>query len=333
MNKLYTSLAAVVMALSPAVSMGQQAAAGQVQQKKDTSIIESLLKTFDVFESELERQRWAQKYDPAVDYMLKYQDVAQEIWKLDMVQYKNSHFLADNRNKYNDDNVNVSFIGEMVDFAVPEDYLYKVKRPNVPMLMLSVRYDYFQKMDWDIKDGKMVEEGRVIQLLQSFIEMDCDINSGSKKRSKCHYKIIVPKAILDRKDWLHPLTDDEINQVYYVGAGLATSMFDTLRIENQKWKDIPWKKVKAESKNSFFLDKKTGEFVFYGREGCGPCETVANFLFDHKIPFAERSEIGSPGRCNGVPYIIERKECYGAGAGVIIDMAKKMYDFSELTKK
>ncbi len=332
MNKLYTSLAAVVMALSPVQSMGQQAVERQVQNvvHRDTSIIEQLLKTFHY--SEQERQAFTQKYDPAVDYVLKYQDTAQEIWKLDMVQYKNSHFLAQSRNSYKDDNISVSFRGEMVDFAVPKSYLYEVKRPNVPMVMLSVKFDYLQKEHWDEKQQKIVQEERVLQLSQSFIEVDCDINYGAKKRSKCHYKIDVPKAVRDTKEWLHTFTDDEINQVYYVGTGLVTSMLDTLRIENQKWKDTPWRKLKEEFKSSFLIDKKTGEFLFYGSEGCEPCELVTNFLFGHKIKFVERGQIGAPGYCSGVPYILEGKNCYGAGAGIIIDMAKKMYEFSQPTK-
>src|SRR3989338_588298 len=333
MNKLYSSLAGVVMALSPVEGLGQQATAGQVQQKKDTSIIESSLKTFDIFESDLERQGWAQKYDPTVDYLLKYQDVVQEIWKLDLVQYKNSHFLADRRNSYNDGYTAVFFGDEKVDFAVPKDYLYEVKRSNVAMMMLSVRYDYLQTVHWDEKLMKTVEEERVVQLSQSFIGMGCDYSYGTKKRSKCHYKIDVPKAVLSTKEQWHTFTSDEINQVYYVGAGLARAMLDTLRIENQKWKDTSWRKLKEEFKDSAFVDKKTGEFVFYGDSSCEPCELVTSFLFDHKIPFVERSQIGAPGYCSGVPYILEGKSCYGAGAGVIIDITKKMYDFSEPTKE
>ncbi|GEM_PF-3430510 len=330
MNKLYTSLTAVVIALSPVESMGQQVAAGQGQNvaQKDTSIAEQLLKTFHLFDSDSKRHEWAQAYDPAVGYLLKYQDVAQEIWKLDMVQYKNKHFL-DASNVYRTGRVQVSLGSNAVDFTVWKDYTQTVSRSNVHMMYLSALYDFHQTEHFDSEKGKMVQEDHVISLFKDLTSIHCESFSRNNKRARCEYNIDLPKEVIRSQESLYTYSSDEINQIYFTAKSLASIVLADLQVRDAQWKAMPWREVKPEFRGKDPVDKKSGEFVFYGEDGCGPCVKVANFLFDHKIKFVERNIVGAPGLCSGTPYMLEGKQCYGSSSGTIIDLAKKMYDFSE----
>ncbi len=333
MRRLVTSLAALVGLYSSGSHEGYCDEPQKLQQTaKDTTIVEKLLETFELFDSDAERKAWAQKYDPLVDYVTKYQETAQRIWKLEMVQYKHSHFLAYGRNSYKSAGVSVTVGSSVVDFSIynEEKYSYEVKRKNVHLMGLAVWYAKLMHEHYDSQKREMVQGDVTFKMYQQFMETHCD-SAHNGKVPRCFYNINVPDSMkgFGLRDIYGSYTADQWNQFDYVAAGLAQLTENNLKTENAKWLARPWMKVKEEFRGAAQLDKKTGEFVFYGYDGCSNCDVLSDFLFDHHIPFVEREMGGAPGQCSGAPYILDGKNCYGAGGVVITDLVKKMYDFTQ----
>ncbi len=315
MNKIALCLASILTFQSTPLyttppTYAQEQKVSIPSQHKKTSFLEQLIDTLEITQTEKEKQRIIKGYNPKIDYQSKYQDITKQIWELPLVQYKNSHFLADNKNMYEFGNIRIQM--DNTYFDAKNNAIIAKDKPSMDLL---VRYDQVEHQHWDSAQKKVIKEDRIVKEFQSIVESVCE-NSN-----QCTYKINTPNSIKT-----NPNEKDTINQAYYLASHLAKISLGSIQSKNKKWLAQPWTQPQEEYKKTAPIDPKTGEFIFYGEDWCKPCHEIADYLFEQKIPFQEKSQKDASTLCKGgVPYILKNNNCIGVGKPIIMDLIRKIY--------
>src|SRR3989338_676179 len=271
------------------------------QKVQQPSSIEEVLVKTQVTNSHKQAQNMAQKYNPNVDYQVEYEKVKDKIWTLPLVQYRNSHFLADNKNTYTQDNVRI----ELSDTY--DDLKTNTTKPKTkPTMDLWLKYDQVEHQHWDPQQKKIIKQDRIVKEYQALIEANCT------SASQCSYQLNLPANVTPTS-----------NEIFYLAVINANTVLTTLQKENKTWQKKPWKQPKQEYKTKPPIDQKTGEFLFYGEDWCKPCHEIAEHLFEQKIPFQEQKRQDDD--CNGVPYIVDQQDRCITGKPEIDGIIRELY--------
>ncbi len=273
-------------------------------QQKEKSVLEQLIDTLEIAASDKEKQKIIKTYNLKINYQSKYQEITDKIWNLPLVQYRNTHFLADNRNTYAAENIRIEVSDTYIDLKANA-----TKSKPQPTMDLLLKYDQLEHQHWDPQQKKVVKQERIIKEFQPLIETNCS------SESQCTYQLHLPNNITPTS-----------NEVYYIATTSANTILTKLQIENKTWQKKPWKLPKAEYKAKEPIDQKTGEFIFYGEDWCKPCHEIADYLFEQKIPFQEKSQKDTPAQCRDqVPYILQESTCQAMGKPLIMNLIEKIY--------
>ncbi len=315
MNKIALYVASILTLqstpLTPFSSAhAQQQKVSRTSEQKETSFLEQLIDKLEITTSPKEKQKIIKGYNPKRDYQSKYQEIVKQIWNLPIVQYKNTHFLSNNKNTYELGNIRIqldeTYFDSKNNAIIPKD------KPSIDLLL---KYDLLEHQHYDPLQKKVVKEDRIIKEFQSILEATC------QTPTTCTYNVNILQNIKTEVN-----QKEKLNQVYYLATYLTTPIITDLEKRNTTWLAKPWKQPKAEYKTKEPIDQNTGEFIFYGEDWCKPCHEIADYLFEEKIPFQEKNQKDTETQCKGqVPYILQENTCGPIGKPIIMDLIKKIY--------
>ena len=255
-------------------------------QKGDTQDLEALANSFGFFTGAEERQRLVEGYNPRQDYTKLFSDIADKTINLDLFAYTAGHTLG--TLSFNVDNIATLTIHNAFEME-----------PGVTRGKDTYRLTFF----------------------------------GG--RGKELFSIRDQDGTWDAVFSLFPFPRN--NQTLYLLYAIAEQSYRlSFKPISDEWSKRAWLSLRSNAYAEGFNDDgpwerddlaynpKTKEFIFFGSNGCEPCEKISKFLLMAKIPFKELEDFSG----RAVPRIVY-KNGEVKGRGPIIDAVQEMYGLKQ----